>query len=111
MIQLAGLHPTVRTMAENAIAWANYYGLSPVITSTFRTWAEQKKLCEDWEAGRSKWPANRPGDSAHQYGLAFDSWVPEEWFPAWSWLRRYAGFEVLANDKIHGQYPNWRDHV
>lgn len=111
MIQLSGLHPVVRQMAENALSWAEYYGLHPVVTSTLRTWEEQTQLYNDYVAGRSTWPANRPGDSAHQYGLAFDSWVPEEWWPAWTWLRQYAGFEVLPNDHIHGQYPNWRQYV
>jgi len=43
-----------------------------VVTSARRSSAKQAKLRQRWERGLSKIPANRPGTSLHEYGLAFD---------------------------------------
>lgn len=88
----------------------------PTITSTYRSLAEQAALRKEYEEGLRtgrprKWPANKPGDSAHNYGLAVDSWVPDEWMDLWAAYRRAAGFTVPANDIIHAEVPNWRDFV
>ena len=41
--------------------------------SGFRTYGEQKRLREGWEAGKPGYnAANKPGDSEHQNGLAYD---------------------------------------
>jgi len=87
---------------------AHYYGISPTVTSVFRSWAEQTRLRERYERGESRWPANRPGDSAHNFGWAFDSVVPAADLDFWTEIRRYVGFEVLPNDIIHAQVPDWR---
>lgn len=105
---LRGLDSRVRPYAEWAMRIAYHYGIEPTITSTFRDWQKQQQLYDDWRAGRSRWPANRPGDSAHNYGWAFDSVVPDMHQEAWNEIRRYVGFEVLPNDVIHAQVPNWR---
>ena len=120
-ISLRGLHPEVREAAEATLEWARHYKIPVQVTSTFRSWEQQTKLRKNYERclaeGRfpsppdCKWPANRPGDSAHNYGLAWDSWVPDEWWWAWNWLRRYAGFHVPANDQIHAEVPQWRQYV
>ena len=110
-IGLRGLHRDVRPAAEYAHRVANYYGIEPVVTSTFRSWTEQAQLRRKYEEGRSNFPANRPGDSAHNYGLAWDSWVPEAQRPAWKAIREWVGFQVPGNDWIHGQVPNWRQYV
>ena len=109
--KLAGLHPEVRARAEWALGWADYYGVPVTVTSGYRSFQRQAELRRDWEMGRSQWPANRPGDSSHNFGLAWDS-VTEPWAQEW-WneVRRYAGFEVLPNDEIHAQVPRWRDYV
>jgi hypothetical protein len=107
---LRGLHASVRPYAEYAHQVARYYGIEPVVTSTYRPWAEQKRLRERWEAGKSEFPANRPGDSAHNYGLAWDSWVPEEDRPAWRAIREWVGFHVPGNDWVHAAVPNWRQY-
>lgn len=110
-LKLSGLHPAVKDAAEWCLDVAEYYGIPVTITSGFRGWEEQQRLRDRYEAGQSKFPANEPGDSAHNYGLAWDSWVPEEWRPAWDYIRRYIGFEVLQHDWIHAQVPNWRQYV
>jgi hypothetical protein len=57
------------------------------------------------------WPANRAGDSGHNYGLAWDSWVPDELMPDWIAWRRWQGWTVPPNDVIHAELPNWRAYV
>jgi len=108
VIQLRGMDSRIRPYVEYAHQIAYEYGLDPTVTSTFRSWEEQTKLRTRWERGESRFPANRPGDSAHNYGWAWDSVVPEADQPLWDAIRRYVGFEVLPNDRIHGQIPNWR---
>jgi hypothetical protein len=114
-IHLRGLHPQVRERAELALSWAKYYGLTPTITSGYRSWAEQERLykayVEALAKGTAKYPANRPGDSAHNFGFAWDSVVPDHQQWTWDYLRRYAGFEVLDHDNIHAQVPNWRAYT
>lgn len=124
-ISLRGLNPTVRAAAERALAWAAFYKIPVTVTSAARPWAEQEKLRARYEACLSRgervypgnpdpacrYPANRPGESAHNYGLAFDSSVPPEWLPAWTWLRRAAGFAVPENDPVHAEVPSWRQYV
>jgi len=107
-MQLRGLDSRVRPYAEWAMDIARYYGIDPTLTSTYRSWEEQTKLRARWERGESRFPANRPGDSAHNYGWAFDTVVPEAQQPLWDQIRAYVGFEVLPNDIIHAQVPDWR---
>jgi len=108
-MQLRGLDSRVRPYAEYAFQIANYYGIVPTVTSTYRSWEEQTKLRARWERGESRFPANRPGDSAHNYGWAFDAVVPADQQGLWNQIREYVGFQVLPNDIIHAQVPNWRD--
>lgn len=110
-IQLRGLDPQVRAAAEWALSWAHFYGVEVVITSTFRSLDEQARLRRRFEAGRSRFPANRPGDSAHNFGLAWDSWVPDELIPWWTHVRELAGFRVPPNDWPHAEVPGWRNFV
>lgn len=112
MITLRGLHPVVREAAEYAVALAETYGIPVTITSGFRTWEEQTKLRQAYLAGNSKFPANAPGDSAHNWGLAFDSWVPPEYQPAWDYIRQAIGFQTYPDrDPVHAEYPGWRNVV
>jgi D-alanyl-D-alanine carboxypeptidase len=115
-IHLRGLHPSVRERAELALSWAHRYGLSVTITSGYRSWAEQDRLHREYlakrAAGKETWPANPPGHSSHNYGLAWDSWVPTEaeWW-TWTYLRQMAGFRVPEHDRPHAEVPNWRAYV
>jgi hypothetical protein len=120
-ISLRGLHPQVREAADWALGWAAYYSVPVTVTSTYRSWAEQRALRARWEEclrtgragqpGPCQYPANQPGDSAHNWGLAWDSTVPPEYQSWWNAVRRAAGFEVLDNDQIHAQVPQWRQYV
>jgi len=113
-IQLRGLHPEVRERAELVLAWANRFGIRPIVTSGFRSFNQQAALRLRFEAGLSRFPANRPGDSAHNFGLAWDAVLPaplgdlpnfEVW---WEAVREFYGFNVPSNDTIHAEVPGWR---
>lgn len=118
---LRGLHPEVRTAAEFALKWARFYGIRPRITSVKRSWAQQRKLRDKFEScvlqGRfpsppdCRFPANEPGDSAHQFGLAFDSTVRADQAPIWNEIRRRIGFTVPGHDAIHAEVTGWRGFV
>jgi len=121
-IALAGLDPRVRERAELALSWAKAYQIPVTVTSCYRSWAEQEKLRAQYEAclaagekitpsnpkRECRYPANKAGDSAHNYRWAWDSVVPPEYQWAWTYLRTYAGFFVPSHDTIHAEVPNWR---
>ena len=48
------------------------YGFQVRITSGYRTYAQQAKLYRDYINGVSHYPANKPGSSSHEKGLALD---------------------------------------
>ncbi len=110
-IHLRGLAPSVRSHAEYTLEWARYYGIEVLITSSYRSWNEQQALYTKWLEGRSRWPAAPPGRSAHNWGLAFDSYVEPHHQAAWDWLRRALGWHVPVNDEIHAAVPGWRQYV
>ena len=109
--KLSGLHREVREAADWTLAVADHYGVPITVTSGFRSWEDQTRLYNRFRAGNSRFPANRPGDSSHNFGLAFDSTVDPSLQDWWNAVRRYVGFEVLPNDLIHAQVFNWRQHV
>lgn len=121
MIDLRGLDPVVREYAEYAMRVMEHYtGVRPVVTSTFRSWSEQAELRSKYERclreGRfpsrdCPYPANRPGDSSHNWGLSFDSWVPEGNWEWWNYVRQWYGFRVPDNDRVHAEVPDWRQYV
>lgn len=106
-----GLHPGVRAAAQWALEVAASYGLAPTITSTYRPFAEQAILYRAWRRGRSRFPANPPGQSGHQYGFAWDSVVPTSQLALWTMIRQAAGFHVPPNDVIHAEVPYWPRYV
>ena len=120
-IKLRGLEPAVREAAEFALEIARYNGINPTVTSGYRPWAHQKRLWDRFQrclaegkyphTPECRWPANRPGDSSHNYGLSFDSWVPAAQMPVWIAIRRWVGFRVPDHDEIHAEVPGWRDIV
>jgi hypothetical protein len=121
-ISLRGLDPHIRDAAQWSLDVAAYYKVPVTVTSANRPWAQQEQLRHRYEGCLARgervypenpdegcrFPANEPGDSAHNYGLAWDSWVPEEFRPWWQAVREYAGFRVPSNDWVHAEYPDWR---
>jgi len=119
-IALRGLDPVVRERAELVLAWARHFGIPVSVNSGYRSFAEQTRLRRTFEgcvAAKKfpgpgcRFPANRPGDSAHNFGLAFDSNVSPALMPWWVSIRKWAGFNVPSNDIIHAEVPNWRSFV
>lgn len=119
---LNGLQPWLRPYADYAIQLMRLHsggtvdargrvtgGVVPTITSGYRSVSKQQELYEN--RANNPYPVNRPGDSAHNYGLAFDSDVPDRWMPLWIAVRRAVGFTVPSNDEVHAEYPNWRSLV
>lgn len=124
-IQLRGLDTTVRSYAQWCLDVAAAYGIPVTVTSGLRSMAEQLRLRNQYETCLARgekvaasntnpacrFPANEPGDSAHNYGWAWDSWVPPEYREAWVYIRRYAGFTVPDHDWVHAEVPNWRQYA
>lgn len=123
--RLRSLHTGVVGAAEWAVNVADFYGVPVTVTSGKRSWADQLKLRRKHERcvaeGKFRktadclWPANVPGHSAHNYGLAWDSVVGDgkddrlnAW---WAAVRTHAGFFVPGNDAIHAEVPEWRQFV
>ena len=83
---------------------SDYYSMTKSklkITSAARSYEEQKKLHEDFKAGRSRFPAAEPGKSLHEVGNALD--LPEDQVSALiakGLLSQY-GFKPLAGDPVH----------
>ena len=111
MSSLNDLDPILIPWAQALFNLAKTAGVNPRITSTRRSYAQQKLLYEAYIQGHSKYPAAAPGTSAHEYGLAFDMVVdgPGEQAAAgavWSgpgWGGKYGGEE----DPVHFEYPGF----
>lgn len=111
MLELGALHPVVASYADYTLQLGQYLGLRPQLTSTYRSLQEQQRLYDAYLRGESRYPANRPGNSAHNYGLAWDSWVPDADMPLWTTVRRWIGWRVPDNDLIHAEVRGWRNFV
>ena len=127
MIALRGLYPELRPYAEYSIRLAEANGLTPQVTSVYRGLTQQQRLRTNWEQCKARglypssaslgyglscaYPANRPGDSGHNYGLAWDSWVPKEQMATWTAIREWVGWTVPSHDQIHAELPQWRAYV
>ena len=110
MASLNTLHPQLVPFARYLHAIGKQYDGRLVVTSALRDSAKQAELRRKWESGESKIPANRPGTSLHEYGLAFDmarlgvdpladpllNWLGAVWE---SWGGRWGG----ARDPVHFQ--------
>lgn len=117
-VRARGLHPVVRASVEWCLKEAARLGFSPVVTSTFRSKAEQLPLYRKWLQAERYYgralairlgfiPANPPGSSGHQFGLAWDSVVSPSYQKTWNRIRESAGFHVPPEDQIHAEVPSW----
>jgi len=120
-LALRGMHRDLRDAAEFAMEVASHNGIRPTVTSVTRSFTNQARLRRKFEQcvaqGRfpsrpdCRFPANRPGDSAHNYGFAFDTAVPAAQQATWDAIRRWVGWRVPENDLIHAELPEWRQFV
>lgn len=72
MADLNTLHRALIPWAKWIYAYGKNYDGKLVVTSALRSSKKQAELRAAWESGKSLIPANRPGTSLHEYGLAFD---------------------------------------
>jgi len=72
MADLNTLDPRLVPWAKWIYAVGKYYDGRLVVTSSRRSSAKQAELRQKWLSGKSAIPANRPGTSLHEFGLAFD---------------------------------------
>lgn len=104
---MSSLHPELQRGLDYLKAVARYNGHGLVVTSMRRSREQQRRLYDDYLAGRSKYPAAPPGTSAHELGLAFDAVVhPREWQDAYGELWEAIGGTWGGrrfNDPIHFQ--------
>lgn len=122
---LAGLDRRVRPAADAALSWAEQLDVPIQVTSVVRPREQQRELYDRFVTcrARGRWhpelppedrpeacrfPANPPGLSAHEYGLAWDSVPPDGLMEWWVAVREYYGWRVPPNDPIHAEAPNWR---
>ena len=105
---LSQLIPELEPFARELVALVGASGLQPRVTSTLRTYPQQKRLYSRFVAGLSQYPAAPPGRSAHEYGYAFDMVVADlSWLPTIgdAWIQ--AGGVWHDSDPIHFEYPGF----
>lgn len=107
--KLAGMNRTALLFVGLALYLAAVNDVPVTVTSGKRTREEQDALYQAYLAGRSKYPAAPPGHSAHEAGLAWDSWVPDGFWGRWNEIRSLVGWKLLPSDQVHAEVPNWRD--
>lgn len=72
MASLRTLDTRVQPIARWFIRALQSAGIRVTITSTRRSMATQRRLYNEFLAGRSKYPVAKPGTSTHGLGQAFD---------------------------------------
>ena len=69
------LIPDLQPYARQLLLVAGNNGLQPRITSTRRSHTEQARLYRRFLAGQNPYPVAPPGQSAHEFGYAFDMMI------------------------------------
>lgn len=103
-----GVDPELREAFDNLQIAVSQAGGQFTLTSTIRTFREQKFLYERFLKGESGGlPAAPPGHSAHEYGWAFDAVTsPWEWQPDVGELfRQMGGVWGAKRDPVHFELP------
>ena len=110
MSDLRTLYPPLVPWAQHLFAIGKRQDGRLVVTSARRSRGKQAELYQRYKSGKSLIPANRPGTSLHEYGLAFDlarlgkdpltdpllAWLGAGWE---SWGGRWGG----SRDPVHFQ--------
>lgn len=110
MLSFVGLDPRIRNHAEATVEYARRLGIPVEVTSVRRYEAEQRALRKKWEAGKWPYPVAQVGQSAHQWGVAWDSTVKPEHQATWDAIRRAMGWLVPSGDIVHAEVPGWRSY-
>ncbi len=109
---LDALIPELIPYARDLVDAAGAAGLQPRVTSTRRSYADQKRLYNRHLAGLSPYPAAPPGHSAHEYGWAFDMIVSP--LSALAdvgdyWEQNGGVWGGHIGDDVHFEYPGFLD--
>lgn len=79
-----GLDPTLQTMAKRVLQKAHNIGIPLVVTQGVRSMAEQQRLYDQGRVTAGPIVTHAvPGNSWHNYGLAFDVAVLKDGQPTW----------------------------
>lgn len=113
--RLVSLVPGVADAVRYGLAYLDAYGIEAEVTSAGRTSAEQQRLYDLYKAGRGA-PANRPGTSAHEYGLAVDiasihgsRHQHQQYVIA---VMQWLGFVApYSHEPWHFEVPEWRRYA
>lgn len=92
-----------RPIVDRFIRFLRAHGVTVTVTSTRRSMAEQKKLYDNYRAGRSKYPAAAPGKSTHGAGVAVDLHLDPPVYADAGRAWEHAGYTWGGrfNDEIH----------
>lgn len=109
---LTELIPELQPYARDLVDAAGAAGLQPRVTSTRRTYAEQKRLYDRSLAGLSPYPAAPPGHSSHEYGWALDMVVSP--LSALAdvgayWEQNGGVWGGRIGDDVHFEYPGFQE--
>lgn len=97
------LPSAVRVALGRARYEAQLRGFEAVVTSTFRTRAEQTVLYNMFLRGNTSFPVARPGTSRHEFGMAVDLVaVPPSRLPELVSIMQSVGFKWAGpSDSVH----------
>ena len=119
---LNDLEPEVKELAERFIAECNRQGIQLLVTSTYRNFAAQNELYAQGRTKPGKKVTNaKPGQSFHNYRLAFDIVPIRNGKPVWGtsgedgklWQKIGAigvsvGLEWAGNWKTFTEFPHFQ---
>ena len=103
MASLRTLDTRVRPIAQAFVRFLQSHGVRVTVTSARRSLNEQARLYARAQAGQSKYPAAKPGQSTHGLGFAFDLSLDPPVYTEAGHAWESAGFTWGGrfNDKIH----------
>lgn len=113
---ILSLEPDTRARVRAFLSWLDEIGVPYTVTSTRRSYEEQRRLYEDWLArGKRGLPAAPPGQSTHELGYAMDLYIDptlrDEGGSILSQVGRYADCFGLkwagAHDRVHFDVWGW----
>lgn len=103
MASLRTLDSRVRPIAQAFVRAIQAAGVTVTVTSARRSSSDQLKLYQNYKAGRSKYPAAKPGASTHGVGFAFDLHLSPPFYAQAGAAWERAGFTWGGrfNDQVH----------
>jgi D-alanyl-D-alanine carboxypeptidase len=102
------LIPQLRPFASELVRAAGAAGLQPRVTSTRRSFSQQKRLYDRYLAGLSPYPAAPPGHSAHEYGFAFDMISLDNAACGDYWESLGGIWGGRGGDDVHFEFPGFK---